>query len=621
MTREELIAKAKRKHLIDQAKAKFARSQELPTQTTTVQEQHPDISWQDRVVAKNFAQDQGKQVEFLQSKYPNLEFDVSENNQIRAKSPESREWNVLDPDTGFFSSDFVSDVGDVGYDLYSAGSEGLATAAGALFGGGATAGVGTIPGAMAAGGAMTGANEAARQKLGQYLGIPQEVSGEDVAVSAGVGAVAPMLFGAGKAKGAIGAGLDATGRGLKKINPGFWLGEKISGVPRDVLRKFYDPKVDDAVEGLNKTGVDKYTGDTFDKIMKYFKTQRDEAGENLVNEIDAIGRPVNMKPAKASYGNRKLDILKKESPTNADQAVFDNLTKAQDKYMGLANTSGDLIPDRLSANRAWEIQKDLALDAKYGTDMKHHDYAVKGAARDSYDKVNKALSRASDGATQRAKERFKNTIDFENYIVPKIKGKTTADSVDKTYKKLANLDRTSNKIFKENLMKLSKNAPGGADEVLENPSVWQKIINKIKPGKEEVIAKGDEAVNEIMERANVLNVHKHLGRDPENNFFAAMKSGNKVPLSLGLGAIGGYGLSQNGPTGNNVADYGLGFALGGAGGQLLGSRNAMKFYIRAARNAANTPGAILPKNQGLLRGVKTGGAIEAYLDSELEGQD
>ena len=615
--REELLRQARRKILLQKAREKLTGY--VDDLGSTVQKQHPEISTQDRLILKNFAQSPQKQIEYLRQEYPGLQSEISQDGQLRAKNPQGQ-WMAVDPDnTGFDYSldkeggmEALKDVGDIGYDLYAAGSEGAAALGGAIVGGGATLpalGTGAIPGAMLAGGASTAANEAMRQKFGQYLGIPQEVSGEDVAVSGAIGAVAPMAFGAGKAKGLVPIAGEYVGKGMKKINPLPWVGEKISGIPRSNIRHFYDQNVDDAIGGMNKNTPYEYTSQTRDMLENYLNKNKDEATENLVNQIDSIGRPINMKPAKGSYELPQNRIINDDIVTNADQMTYDQLVNAQNKYYGLADETGDLIPDRISANKAWKIQKDLKREAKFGSDMTPADYEVKGAARDSYHKINKALDRASDGATQSAKDRFRNALVAEQEMLPKITGKTPADSVDKAFKKLSNLDRQSNLIYGARLNKLSQEGAEAAVEgAPEKKGLWEKVLSVGK--KTEPSPKTNPVVEEVMDRANVLNTYKHFGESPGMTLFQTMKDGNKVPLSVGLGLAGGYSTGNADLTGNKAADYFLGAGAGVTAGQFLGSKAAMKAYIRAMRKAGRARELITPRDTGLYRAIKTGGGTE-----------
>lgn len=183
-----------------------------------IQEMHPRFSSKNRAIAKNFAQSTEKQVEFLKKQYPEMDIKVFDG-EVVGRLPSERDFKVLDPNTGFFSRDFLNDAADVAFDTGAGVVEGVATGLGAAGGAIATpfaGGAGAIPGAMLAGGATSAAGEGLRQTIGRSLGIPQEIDMNDVAISGAIGAATPALFGAGSARGAIKTGLDGFAQMLRQ---------------------------------------------------------------------------------------------------------------------------------------------------------------------------------------------------------------------------------------------------------------------------------------------------------------------------------------------------------------------------------------------------------------------
>lgn len=155
-------------------------------------EASPEVSAQDRFVAKNFAQSPQKQAEFLKQKYPGLDVKVV-GSDVAIRKKGEKGYKKLDP-----SSFEFADLTDVA-DTFGAGvASSLGTAAGA-FGGALIGGAGAIPGAMAGAAGAGAGYEALRQKLGQKLGIPQEVSGTDAAIAGGANALGVGVFGTGPA--------------------------------------------------------------------------------------------------------------------------------------------------------------------------------------------------------------------------------------------------------------------------------------------------------------------------------------------------------------------------------------------------------------------------------------
>lgn len=568
--REELLKQAKRKMLLERARAKAASYVE--DLGSTKQEMHPDINIKDRMIVKNLSQSPQKSVEYLKQQYPKLDIEQSRSGQLRARTP-GQEWMAIDPDTGIISKDSLKDVGDVLYDLYAAGSEGAATAGGAILGAGATAptgGWGAIPGAMAASGATTAANEAMRQKLGQYLGIPQEVNGEDVAIAGGVGTVAPALFGAGKARGAVPIAGEYIGKGLDKINPLPWLGEKISGVPREVLRNYSDDAIRTQVDQVEKEGVSSLSGQVYDKLKNYVESNKESAGKELVDVMDGLGTKVDITEAKGAFVSARNDILNKgeEALTNADSKKLDKLNNIYNEYFGLE--SGGFVPNQISAPKAWQIQKDLKQTAKYGMDMDAQELYSKGVSRDAYQKLNKSFDEASDGAVTTAKDRYRAAIQEEAELLPKFEGRTRADSIQKTYNEMSRLDRQGRKVLQEKLSKLS-----------------------------------DDDILNLADEAKILSTYRWLGKP---NITPVSSGGTTstsrtIPLAIAggsLGSLAGYN------AGGGYAGATAGGATGATLGTLLGSPAAMKAYIRAMRKAGRARELITPRGTPVNRAIGSG---------------
>lgn len=155
------------------------------------EEQHPDITVAERAIIKNLAASPKAAQMFLVKKHPNADIKLNKDGRILFRRPNETEYRVIDP-----KGVDLQDVSDIAYDVASGIGESAATIAGGM--GGATLGpLGALGGASAASSASAAASEALRQKLGQALGLPQEVNTQDVLMSAGMGAVSPLLFGAG----------------------------------------------------------------------------------------------------------------------------------------------------------------------------------------------------------------------------------------------------------------------------------------------------------------------------------------------------------------------------------------------------------------------------------------
>lgn len=156
-----------------------------------VEEMHPVVTQADRFLIQNFSNAPDVGLSYLQKKYPGLEGKMDESGKrILIRTPGEKAFRVVDPNTGFLSSDILNDASDVAYDAVATGVQTAASVPGLI--------VGSVPGAIAAGGVSGAGLEALRQKLGQTLGLPQEINNQDVVASGALGAALP---GAGAALG------------------------------------------------------------------------------------------------------------------------------------------------------------------------------------------------------------------------------------------------------------------------------------------------------------------------------------------------------------------------------------------------------------------------------------
>lgn len=257
-----------------------------PVDDSVVEEMHPNFSTADRLIVKNFAGNNQAAVNYLQKQHPDLEIKTKEFSDkilARKRDGSEKDYKVLDPDTGFFSTDFLRDVGDIGFDIASGVGTGAATAAGGIFG----AGVGSIPAAAAAGAASSAGLEAGRQGLGKMFGIEQDIDMGDVGFAGAAGALSPLL---------LGTGATTAQAAAKSLNP-------FKG-SLSTLRGMAAPELDDAGKallssqrGLIGRGYDAYKGGLAPKLGSMasgvsedtIKTMRGNFDEMLKIEKDPMG--------------------------------------------------------------------------------------------------------------------------------------------------------------------------------------------------------------------------------------------------------------------------------------------------------------------------------------------
>jgi len=668
-----------------------------------IEEMHPSISLKDRAIVKNFAQSPQAALAYLQKQHPDLEFQLKNGDQYLVRAKGEPDFKVLDPDTGFFSKDILRDAMDIGYDTVAGATEGLATTAGAVggaiagaplapFTGGTSVAAGGMGGAMLASGAASATNEGIRQKLGQALGIPQEVDYSDVATAGGVGVIAPLTFGAGKHRGAIKAGWDGA-----KAHVFPKLGSMASRVSSETLTNYSDDAVRSSVDNLEKTGVTDYTRDAYNKLVNYLKTNKQQATDDLVQAIDATGKPVNIGGAKKVFHGAQSNVSPDGTTTNMDQKKLDVIKRYYEEIFGLPvgdrqkvgsyvvpgtpgqqaktishgsytvpgqnvpehlsidpktgmyvtrntpkvgdtqvpiventglrtnaktglqeqvpdipgmmPTTVDIIddprnvldpltmtmrraqtelPDQVSAQRAWQLQKDLNQMAGWEQGMTPADALSKETARGAYGAINNSLDEASEGVVPEMKTRWKHASDAETQLLPKFEGATDPDSIQKTWNVLSNMDGNQRKILKEQLSKLASS--GQLD---------------------------------LSQEAKVLGTFRELGKPSMMPVSSggAKDSGRNVPLAIGGSALGSY-LGYRADAGPGAT--GASGVAGGLVGYALGSPAAMKAIIKA-----NAKGKALKKSanqitgtedETIRRGLRSGWSTELLKDIYSDGE-
>lgn len=252
---------------------------------------HPDISTKDRTIVKAFGNDVGSSMRYLQRNYPHLNF--RENNGDIQAQTQGEPWKKLDP-SGFD----IRDISDLAYDIPAGIAQGVATGAAGVAGA-AGGGVGAIPAAMAGSAASGAGLEAIRQGLGKYFGVNDEVSGKDVAIAGGVGAVSPLLFGTGAgAKEIAKAGINsATQRGL--VGRGYdatagYLGPKIgamaSNIPEPILETAAKilPKIKQA--DSSPEPITQLLEQTSGKVTTGLKKLSEQTGRELDESLETMAK-------------------------------------------------------------------------------------------------------------------------------------------------------------------------------------------------------------------------------------------------------------------------------------------------------------------------------------------
>lgn len=295
---------------------------ELAAMSTVVEEMHPDISTADRAIIKNLSnaseEADPQNLEFLRQKYPNLEFGT-DNGRILVRSPEEKDWKVIDPNTGFFSSDFARDALDIAAPIAQGAVEGAADtaggAAGFLVGGPA----GAVAGRAAAGGAAAGLTESLRQQLGKWAGVNQQVNPDDVKASAALSAAFPFA----------GTALKGAYRGATRVAAPY-LAEMLSGVPREAIKTAFRRM--DEIDDLDRGGVRGYALDVWDKVRNTIQKGLRDKGEELFQRIQEAKGLVDIEEAKQTIPKilREYDQMKGELNNPALESSIAELRSVYD---------------------------------------------------------------------------------------------------------------------------------------------------------------------------------------------------------------------------------------------------------------------------------------------------
>jgi hypothetical protein len=554
-----------------------------------VDEMHPDISFKDRAIYKNFAVDPEAGFNYLQKQYPGLNLKKDEKGDILAKRPEEAAWKKLDP-SGFD----LQDITDVAWDVPVGIVEGAATAAGGLLGGAAglpAGGVGAVPGALlggAAAGAATGAGlETARQGIGKMIGVADEFDPSQIGTSAAFGAASPLLFGTGgvakagvktlgkelteegakllqkSQRGALGAGFD-----FAKQNVAPFLGEAASGVDRDVLRWASEPqnlaKIREAESNVSSVEIFK---DLSDKFIDSAKEQRRSIGEELGSKLKMVKGEVDFTSAAkpfddllAKYEKRALQL-----DTPAAYADYDFIEKTLKEYLPEGR--------KLEASSAFSL-------------------------KDSLNDISGIRKSPSAGIDTRAFTQSAVEKDLERTA------KTAAANLDETIAKAAG------EVGGE-VKALHKKYADSVQDVKLTNQMFKDEATTERSLKQLVTSGG------ITKRKSVHELSKRLGipvddAAKEAVAISALAKGSPFAISskgavstaksmgaAGLGGIIGYNIG----TGSNLPGGGYTGAGVGAGlGALMGGPTAMKQYMRANAAANRTGRSIqraLPAVTGL----------------------
>lgn len=295
-----------------------------PTTLNTVQEQADYISPWQRFIAKNFANSPDSQIAYLKKQNPDKDFAMLAD-QVVTKSKGDQNWKVLDP------ADLdLQDITDMAYDIPAGIAQGAATTAGFIAG--APTGIGAMPAAMLASGGSGSALEAARQGIGKLAGIPQDISGGDVAFSGALGAAAPLAFGVDKVKGPLqGEARGLIKHGIDYLGPS--VTEFFTGIDKPTQQYFRNNK--EAIADLAAKGGDRQLVQSGgQKLFDYIEGTK----KNLLEDAGNIQRQtpeVNIGNVKKIFTDEIDAITNKPNLTNIQARRAETLKQIYNDNFGL----------------------------------------------------------------------------------------------------------------------------------------------------------------------------------------------------------------------------------------------------------------------------------------------
>jgi hypothetical protein len=422
------------------------RAQTAP-EPMTIQEQHPDLTWKDRLVIKNLSTSPESAMKYLQKEHPNLEIEYNDSGAIRVKRKDEKDYRVLDPDTGISDiGELAKDIGDVGYDVLSGIGTGVATAAGGLAGA-VGGGIGALPGAALAGASASGGLEAARQGFGSAFGLEDNMDTGQILGSTAAGAVSPLLFGTGATAANVGgkglaarlarglgkelpeAGTDAakamlrsqrglpavaTGKVIDKYAPR--LGGFLSGTPTQTVTDLSDNIDDVAKYELDSTALKDFVEENSKKNLDIVSQASGKKYQQLAKHIESkVGSgTIDVTEAAQPMFDKinELSLAHRDFPSGDTKAALEDAIKAYEDVWGplklLAQKDGPplLKPITIKPAQLKQITTSIQDVANFGdrfafgTVKPKTSDAIELMGTNSYKGLQSAVEKAAEGSGQ-----------------------------------------------------------------------------------------------------------------------------------------------------------------------------------------------------------------------------
>jgi hypothetical protein len=569
----------------------------------TIQEQHPSIGLLERAKLKTFANSPESMAAAIMQN-PELEARVSKSGQVEIRKIGEKDFRVLDPETGVDVTS-LGGIGELGKDVlegaYDVGTgvvEGAGATAAGLLAAPSTAGVGSIPAAMATGSALSAGNEALRQKIGQYLGIPQEVNMDDVALSAKFGAASPLLLGTGGTLKNVGKNTlknelfqsGIIGTGGKKALAG--TAEVLTGIKGDLFKRATKDPV--LMKSIAEQGEDVVANDAIGNLFSKVEDRYKDLGDRINQKLRKSGQDVDISGAKSSIKDmiNKINVEANGKFSSEDKAKLEALTGLYNKTFkrtqevvedvptptGLLDASGAPVmgasqvkkqaevelPSKVPASEAFKIKEELTnaadfLSDKFRQNKSQSDKTVATIAKKAYGETSGSITNTLKEAPELNKE-YQNTLKDIEFIKNKFKNP----------KVLLNDDLAFDEKGAKQLYKIG----GGGDRALE-----RKVSALDK----------QYGTNLVEESKNISASNLLEDAGWFNKSVRGVTSTSRTNIGQSIGAAGGLAAgSMLGGDGSLESRAGMG-AVGGALGAFATSPRAFLNYMKMAEKASKIP--------------------------------
>lgn len=583
---------------------------EGPSLPGVVQEMHPAFTTADRLLVKNLSNDDQASVDYLRRQHPDLEVKLGTDNQILARGRGEKDYRVLDPNKGFFSTlmdpmEALRDVGDVGYDIASGIGTSAATAAGGLAGA-AAGGVGAIPAAMGAGAAASTGLEGLRQLAGGAFGINKEADLVGLGAAGAAGALSPLLLGTGAAKGAIKSTAEKLGtsafdvaksqRGVlgigvdKAVKPAAAkLGGFMSGTSSDAL-KTLGSRFDEFSDFTKAGNLRKFLNETGEEIDTAFKTAKDDAYANYDRALGAYADEpiVSVEGVKNGFKREIQQARQRVLAGKGTEASKEFLGKLEEAYQRLF-TYDDVVPEtqmvRNPANPFEMIPEQVGETA-----------------------VKKEITKLSPRAALDLERQLSDLANLQAINPKAVTGNRFSGSMTADEKKLQMIAGNLKKQLSQTMETvLPKNAVQAKQKVSSLLDLQAEIDALMTSGRQsftnlknsgvasnryvkELFGEVDKTIGTDLQGRAALSEAADLFGPGRKTFWYNMGKG-QIPGAL-LGGLAGAQI------GRQDGASGTGFLVGSGAGYILSNPTMMREYIRAGIKAGNLNQALAPLRVG-----------------------